>query len=365
MTKETTSASQLQPQLFRKSFPSVIGALLPLGWLWTWGSRRWGVLAGNYNQGIEPEAEKLVDGIAFGEGPRFRLATRSLYFADMLGKRIVRYDMDSRKEEVVLEHDDLVSGLGWLPDGRLLVVAMRTRSVLAMDESSKTVSVYADLSEVTRFKVNDMVVSATGHAYVGNFGFDFEQMNDFCTTTLVRVDPSQRVHVEATEMFFPNGSVITPDGKTLIVAETFAVQLTAFDILADGSLANRRVWAYVGVPVDGICLDAEGCVWVAIPQVGLYHTGGALIRVREGGEIVNLYGFGRNGIEQGVFACQLGTDRDGNHHLFFLEAVSSEERVVMQHGMAMAKRNGVLKAIPVPVGPAQMPNNSNYCGGYC
>ncbi|DBA04107.1 TPA: hypothetical protein N0F65_004215 [Lagenidium giganteum] len=362
----TTAGESTELQLFRSTFPNVQDALLPIGWLWTWFTRRFSFLGRQWNNGNEPQAVTLVEGIVYGEGPRFRFQNRSVYFVDMLGKKLFRYDTRTSKSEVVQTFDEYVSGLGWLADGRLLIVAMTSRRLLALDEATKIVEPYADISAVTKYRANDMVVSASGHAYVGNFGFDFSAMNEFTLTTVVRVDPDRAVHVEATNMFFPNGSVITPDGKTLIVAETFAGQLTAFDIQKDGSLTNRRVWANVGAPSDGICLDAEGCVWVSVPQVGMYtSTGGALIRVREGGEIVNLYGFGQNNIKNGVFACQLGTDDKGRHLLFFLEALSSEEHLVLRNGREAAKRNCCFRSIEVSVGPALMEGNPNYCGGYC
>lgn len=241
---------------------------------------------------------------------------------------------------------------------------MDSCALLAYDEATQTTCPYADLSKVTRYRVNDMVVAHDGQVYVGNIGFDVATSASLSTTTLVRVDTMGHPHVEATDLFLPNGCVLTPDGQTLIVAETLRLQLIAFDIQADGSLANRRVWAFLGVPPDG--LDAEGCVWVAVPQVGLYHTSGALMRVREGGEIVNLYGFGRNGIKQSVFACQLVSEKGtGRHFLYFLEAKSSDERTVLRKCKNKEYRNGELKCLEVDVGPATSKMSTTYSGGYC
>ncbi|KAJ0398535.1 hypothetical protein ATCC90586_010346 [Pythium insidiosum] len=360
---------QPREELFERAFPDVVGGVLPLRWLWRFATRRLGVWAADWNGGQEPTAALLADGIMYGEGPRFRLDEQALYLTDMYAKSVLKYDLSTKRLTTAFKADEYMSGLGWLPDGRLLVVAMDSRRLLVLDTQLQNAQEYADLSAVTRFRANDMVVDAIGRAYVGNFGFDFKPDFTAATTTmkttLVRVDTDRSVHVEATKMFFPNGSVITPDGKTLIVAETFSGCLTAFDVGEDGALSNRRVWADVGAPCDGIALDAEGCVWVAVPQVGLYPTSGALIRVREGGEILNLYGLGQNGISRSVFACQLGTDADGKHHVFFLEATTSEEHRVLADGEERARRNCVLKSIEVPVGPARVADNSRYCGGYC
>ena len=136
------------------------------------------------------------------------------------------------------------SGLGWLPDGRMLVVSMTDRKLMRLDRDGlKTV---ADMSKLAPFHCNDMVVDARGRAYVGNFGFDLHTNETPRATTLVMVAPDGGARVVAEEMMFPNGMVITPDGKTLVVGETFARRLTAFDIGADGSLKNRRVWADLG-----------------------------------------------------------------------------------------------------------------------
>ncbi|TMW57566.1 hypothetical protein Poli38472_003491 [Pythium oligandrum] len=359
-----TRVATTQDELFAPTSLSFPLVLFPFTWLWRFFTRRFGIFAAKWNE-TEPTAELLVKDIVYGETPRFRLEENALYFTDMLGKQVLRWDLDKKQHTLVYESNEGLSGLGWLPDGRLLIVAMVTRKLLAFNEKTKVVEEYADISEVTRHRANDMVVDTKGRAYVGNFGYDFADALHARTTTVVRVDLDRSVHVEATKMLFPNGSVITPDGKTLIIAETFAGDLTAFDIASDGSLSNRRVWAHVGLPCDGICLDAEGCVWASISQVGAYPIGGALVRVQEGGAIKNLYGFGQNGISNGVFACQLGTDAQGKHYLFFLEAKTAFEDAIFKHGPAKARENGQLKAIPVAVGPARIPGNNKYCGGYC
>ncbi|RLN87847.1 hypothetical protein BBJ28_00020773, partial [Nothophytophthora sp. Chile5] len=270
------------------------------------------------------------------------------------------------KREVVYEDpEDMLSGLGWLPDGRLLISSMNKRQVLVHDESASTTEFYADVKAVTQFRANDMVVSTSGRMYLGSFGFDLADVSSCSSSAIISVGNDGAVRVEVTDMIFPNGMVITPDGKTLIAAETFAGLLTAFDIGADGRLSDRRVWANIGSFVDGICLDAEGCVWASIIQSGIYPTGGGLLRVKEGGQILDVLGFGANGISNSVFACQLGTDSEGKHQLFFMEAVTSYDRIIFKDGPEAARKNGLVRAVEVSVGPARIPGNDEYCGGYC
>jgi sugar lactone lactonase YvrE len=168
------------------------------------------------------------------------------------------------------------SGLGWLPDGSLLAVSMTGHSVWRSGPDGD-VTMHADLAELSRGEANDMVVDAEGRAYVGNYGFDLMAAEDPAEAVLMRVDPDGSVSAAAEGLQFPNGAVITPDGGTLIVAETIAARLTAFTVAADGSLSDRRVWAQLApsppltaldamlpqieFAPDGICLDAEGCIW--------------------------------------------------------------------------------------------------------
>jgi len=233
----------------------------------------------------------LIDGLAFAEGPRWRAG--KLFFSDMHAHQVLAVDM-AGKREVICEVPARPSGLGWLPDGRMLVVSMTDRKLMRLDRDGlKTV---ADLSKLAPFDCNDMVVDARGRAYVGNFGFDLHGNAQPRSTTLVMVAPDGVARIVAEEMMFPNGMVITPDGKTLIAGETFGARLTAFDIGADGSLTNRRVWAELGSsPPDGICLDAENAIWVACP------TKSEVIRVKQGGEVAE-----RIKVETDAFACMLG-----------------------------------------------------------
>jgi sugar lactone lactonase YvrE len=258
----------------------------------------------------------LVTGLYFGEGPRWH--DGRLWFSDFYAHAVKSVD-ESGNLRTELELDDQPSGLGWLPDGRLLVVAMRERAVKRLDPGALVL--HADISHLTAHLCNDMVVDGDGCAWVGNFGFDLDGelrsrgaavLADHPVTNLVRVDPDGAVHLAAPDMHFPNGSVITPDGKTLIVAETLAGCLTAFTIQADKSLAQRKVWAPLpGVAPDGICLDANGQVWVA------NAIGPEVVLVAEGGQIVR-----RIATSQPCYACMLGGD-DGKT-LFAVTAASSE-----------------------------------------
>ncbi|KAG7391758.1 hypothetical protein PHYBOEH_006616 [Phytophthora boehmeriae] len=347
--------------LFPRAFPNLRLLFFPFRFLCYW--IRWKFRS---QDAAAPHAQTLVKDIVFGEAPRFRMASKELVFSDMHGKQVLKYSLSTRKTELVYEDpDDMVSGLGWLPDGRMLIVSMNMRRVVVYDEAISAIETYSDVQHVTRFRANDMVASTSGRIYVGSFGFDMANVAAFCSSAIVSVGVDGDVRVEARKMIFPNGMVITPDGKTLIAAETFAGCLTAFDIEESGRLSNRRVWANVGSLVDGICLDAEGCVWASICQSGVYPTGGGLLRVQEGGRIVDVLGFGANGIKESVFACQLGTDAEGKHHLFFMEAVTSFDHLIFKRGKDAAKKNGLVRSIEVSVGPARIPGNDNYCGGYC
>jgi len=235
----------------------------------------------------------VLDGLRFPEGPRWHEGR--LWFSDMHDGRVWTIDDAGRAACVISLDGDEPSGLGWLPDGRLLVVAMHARKLLRREADGRLVE-HADLSGIADFHANDMVVDAQGRAYVGNFGFDLHGRAPHRSTQLALVHPDGRAEVAATDLLFPNGTVITPDGRTLILGESFAAQLTAFDVDGEGRLSNRRVWAKLerAIP-DGICLDAEGCVWVASP---VSH---AVLRVREGGAVVE-----KVEVERQAFACMLG-----------------------------------------------------------
>ena len=270
-------------------------------------------------------ADVLREGIYFGECPRWHEGR--LWYSDFYDHAVHTLGLDGADKRV-LEIDDQPSGLGWMPDGSLLIVAMVSRRVLRWSGDGAP-GVHADLSALAPFHCNDMVVDSVGRAYVGNFGFDLDAVmtrgeGEMMATVLCRVDPDGTASVAADGMQFPNGSVITPDGSTLIIAESFGRCLTAFDIGDDGALTNRRVFADLAganaVP-DGICLDAEGAVWVADALQP------RCVRVAEGGEVLDTLTTSQN-----AFACMLGGP-DGRH-LFAVTAQSStaEDASAAQHG---------------------------------
>ncbi len=275
----------------------------------------------------------LIQGLAFAEAPRWHQG--ELWFSDFYTRQVMRVDREGRAH-VVVEVPNQPSGLGWLPDGRLLVVSMTDRALLRLDRTGLTQ--VADLSTLAGFHCNDMVVDAQGRAYVGNFGFDlFTQPVVPRPTVLVRVDPDGAVSVAADDMHFPNGAVITPDGKTMIIGETFARRLTAFDLAADGTLSRRRVWADLDkLAPDGICLDAEGAVWVASPRSNEF------IRVLEGGTITQ-----RIPASNQAIACVLGGD-DGKRLFMVVGRVRG-------HAEALATRVGRIEYVDVEVGAAGPP----------
>ncbi len=241
----------------------------------------------------------FLTGLCFGEGPRWH--DGRLWFSDFYQHAVFAVSEDGKLERI-LEVPQQPSGLGWLPDGRLLVVSMLDRRVLRR-ELNGGIAPHADLWKLAPFHCNDMVVDRAGRAYVGNFGFDLQALRDGHgdgpkPTVLIRVDPDGSAAIAASDLHFPNGTVITPDGRTLIVGETFANRLTAFDVAADGSLSRRRVWADLdpfGVRPDGICLDSEGAIWVSNPAAP------EVVRVSEGGKLLD-----RIAATQPTFACMLG-----------------------------------------------------------
>ena len=237
--------------------------------------------------------EPFVGGIDFGEGPRWH--DGRLWFSDFYQHAVKAASLDGTVE-VVLEFPGQPSGLGWLPDGDLLLVSMLDQRLLRYDGAE--LHEHADLSGVATSLCNDMVVDAEGRAYVGNFGADLHEGDPIVAATLALVQPDGTVEASAGDLMFPNGTVITPDGSTLIVGESFGGEFKAFDVGEAGRLSNRRVWAAVpGTAPDGCCYDAEGGIWFADA------IGKAALRVLEGGEITH-----RVETEMGCFACMLGGD---------------------------------------------------------
>ncbi|MGH9210998.1 MAG: SMP-30/gluconolactonase/LRE family protein [Acidimicrobiales bacterium] len=282
----------------------------------------------------ERTLDKLADGGGFFEGPRWHEGR--WWVSDFYRHAVFTYDADG-SETQVLTVENQPSGLGWLPDGSLLVVSMRDHRLLRRDAESGEVGVLADLSEHCGGHLNDMVVDTEGRAWVGDFGFDLMAGADPQTTNVLRVDPDGTVTVAATDVAFPNGSVITPDGSTLIVGETIGCCYTAWTIADDGNLTDRRVWAelaprptlapfsemlpQVRVAPDGCCLDTESHIWAADA------IGRRCIRVAPGGEITDEVA-APDGL--GIFACMLGGD-DGRTLLLcaapdYFEHLRSEAR---------------------------------------
>jgi len=275
----------------------------------------------------------VVDGLTFPEAPRWH--DGRLWFSDFYSHRVLAVDI-SGYMDVIVEVPGRPSGLGWRPDGTMLIVSMLDRTLLRLD--GKDLKVVADLSPLAPAPCNDMVVDAAGRAYVGNFGYDRHKGEPMRATCLVRVDPVGTVTRAADDLLFPNGTVITPDGKTMIVAETQGHRLTAFDVGADGTLASRRVFAQLEERCfpDGICLDAEGAVWVADAR------NPRVLRVLDGGRIAQTVTTG----DRPVFACMLGGD--DRRTLFVLTNTGS--------GPAMAeKRDGRIEAVRVDIPGAGLP----------
>jgi len=273
-----------------------------------------------------PAATTLKDGLAFGEAPRWR--DGRLWFSDFYRRAVFTLDPDGT-ETLVVEVPEQPSGLGWLPDGRLLVSSMRDHRVLRL-EADGSLSVHADLSPLADFHLNDLLTDAAGRAYVGNFGYDLHAdmaRRDIPTiladesagaTRLARVDPDGSVHVAAEGVRFPNGMAWQDGGRTLVVAETLRLQLTAYDVAVDGSLASPRVWASTApqmVAPDGICADPEGGIWVAAA------LGNAVVRYAEGGEVT-----GRVETSQIAYACAIGGP--SGRTLYAMTAPSSEPSIV-------------------------------------
>lgn len=290
----------------------------------------------------------VAQGIFFGEGPRWH--DGRLWFSDFFAHAVTSFDpvTGDLHTELVLPGEGRPSGLGWLPDGRLLVVSMLDRRVLRR-EFDGTLVVHADLADVATFHTNDMVVDASGRAYVGNFGFDLDRvvredpasLRSAPTATLALVDPDGTVRAAATDLAFPNGAVLTPDGTSLVVAESMAARLTAFDVAGDGSLSNRRVVAATpGCVPDGICLDAEGALWVAnavAPEVRRYGPDGTLLATVT--------------TSQPAFACMLGAGPRGGSRttLYVCTAPASAAHQAAQAPL------GLLEAVEVGVEGAGLP----------
>jgi sugar lactone lactonase YvrE len=298
----------------------------------------------------ERRLETLLDGGAFFEGPRWH--DGRWWVADFYRHAVFAVDAAGRAEEV-LAVEGQPSGMGWMPDGTLLVVSMRDHKVLRWTAEAGA-TVHADVSRFCGGHLNDMVVDGAGRAYAGNFGFDLMGGADPAPAALIRVDPDGGAAVAAEEMLFPNGSVITPDGGTLIVGETAAARYTAFTIAPDGALTDRRVWGQVAPepPMgtlhetlgrlefgpDGCTLDADAHIWSAD------EVGARCVRLAPGGAIVDEIPM-PEGLD--AFACMLGGD-DGRTLLMCAAPDFAE-------GNRRAAREGVLLTTTVEVPHAGLP----------
>ena len=234
----------------------------------------------------------FFEGLGFGEGPRWHEGR--LWFSDFILNHVASVDLE-KNFRVEVKLDDRPSGLGWLPDGRLLIVSMFNRQIMRQERDGQLV-VHADISHVASFGANDMVVGPDGTAYIGNLGSDLMAGEPLTEAKLAIVRPDGSVSALEEGMFIPNGSVIPPAGDTLIVGESHSRRYRAFPIRSDGSLGESRVWADLGeYSPDGCSLDAEGGIWFADP--GSKKVG----RVLEGGKVTEVVD-----MPDTPYACALG-----------------------------------------------------------
>jgi sugar lactone lactonase YvrE len=238
-----------------------------------------------------PAIQILLTGLGFGESPRWH--DGRLWFSNWGKQEVVAVDLNGKSEVMARVPTSLPFCIDWLPDGRLLVVSGPERLLLRRERDGSLV-MHADLRSFAQQICNEIVVDGRGNVYVNGGGFD--QPGQKPSGIIALITPGGSIRQVADSLAFPNGMAVTPDNSTLIIAESFAKKLTAFDLAADGSLSNRRVWADLaeGVP-DGICIDAENAVWYAdTPNK-------RCVRVREGGEVLQTIN-----VDRGCFACTLG-----------------------------------------------------------
>jgi sugar lactone lactonase YvrE len=275
--------------------------------------------------------EVLVDGLAFPEGCRWH--DGALFFSDQHDGAVFRYDLDTKKAVKLVDVPNGASGLGWTPEGRLLVVSMNDRKLMRLE--------VADLSGLATWHCNDMIVDEHGRAWIGNFGSSIEGPNvDIVPAVLIRVDPDGSVHTAVEDLMFPNGMILTPDGTTMLLAESMKARILAFTIGADGALTDRRVWAELdGALPDGICLDAEGAVWSACPLTG------RVLRIAQGGEVLDVVDLEDEG--RGAFACVLGGE--DRRTLFIMSSQG------MKPAVSRELRSGRVEAVRVEVPGAGAP----------
>ncbi|MER9301676.1 SMP-30/gluconolactonase/LRE family protein [Mesorhizobium sp. M0293] len=238
------------------------------------------------------QAYLITAGLAFGESPRWH--DGRLWLCNWGTGQIIAVDADGNREVMLTIPAVLPYSIDWLPDGRLLVISGR-EGLLLRREADGSLVTHADLRSLSKSPWNEIVVDGRGNIYVNGGGPAPAPGEHFGPGTIVLITPDGAVRQVAENIVFANGMAVTPDNKTLIVAESHANRLTAFDIAADGSLSNRRVWADLDGYPDGICLDAEGAIWYA--DVPNKHC----VRVLEGGEVLQTVA-----VDRGCFACMLG-----------------------------------------------------------
>ena len=285
-------------------------------------------------------AEPFVSGLFFGECPRWH--DGRLWYSDFFDHAVYSVSSEGERRTEV-DFDGEPAGLGWLPDGRLLINSRLDRVIMRREPDGSLVQ-HGDLTPWATWHANDLVVASNGQAYAGNFGFNLDGLYDgtvdpsaIAPTSLIRVDPDGTSSEAAADLSFPNGAVITDDGGTLIIAESFGGRLSAFDRAADGTLSGRREWAALeGIAPDGICLCADGTVWVA------NATGAECVRVAEGGGVIE-----RVTTSQGCFACMLG-DED-RQTLYLVTAENSDA------AKARAARHGAIEKVRTSVPGAGLP----------
>ena len=286
-----------------------------------------------------PAIRVLAEGLGLPEGPRWHGGR--LVVSDIIGRQVVAIDAAGGKT-VLAEVPGQPSGLGWLPDGRMVVVSMADRMLLVQDGLAMVPAV--DLSPCGTDRCNDMVVDGLGRCWIGDYPVADgqtaqERLANAGGANIILVDFSTGSpappRVVATGLRIPNGMAITPDGRTLIVAETAGYRLTAFTIAADGSLSEQRLWAKLEIAPDGICLDADGHIWTGTP-----YPPAEFQRIAEGGAVLQRI----SGDGAGCFACMLGGP--GRHDLYLLEAPFPPDP---------ARREGRVRVMAAPSPGAGLP----------
>jgi sugar lactone lactonase YvrE len=272
------------------------------------------------------EPRLFAEGFTFLEAPKWH--NSQLWISDVFDHKV--YALSSKGEPVtIIDVPNRPGGLGFLSDGSLIIASAKDSRLLRYDGGQ--LSEYADLSKYTTGWLNDFAVDAHDRIYAGNFGYDFVAGDALKATCLHRVDPDRTVTTVAKDVEFPNGSVVIDGGRTLVVAETWAARLTAFDVSERGELSNRRIFADLADrQPDGICADAEGGIWA-----GIYNTG-EFLRLLDGGQITHRVQFEGSGI-----SCTLGGPEDRT--LFMTAFVGTKE------DMALGKRNSAVYTIDAEV----------------